>query len=114
MPGRSSGLLAKQPIVVGMTANPEPNQPVRRFDREGAIVSADTSRPEPADLLEVERGVPRILLQASVRLIREIPNLLRQRSVQRPEVRGSVMDQIGVVLPLPTSNVAPQSNDRYA
>jgi hypothetical protein len=54
MPGRSSGLLAKQPIVVGMAANPEPDQPVRCFDREGAVVSADADRPEPADLLEVE------------------------------------------------------------
>jgi hypothetical protein len=28
MPGRSSGLLAEQPIVVGMAANPELDQPV--------------------------------------------------------------------------------------
>jgi hypothetical protein len=54
MPGRSSGLFAKQPIVVGMTANPEPDQPVRYFDREGTIVSTDARRPEPADLLEVK------------------------------------------------------------
>ena len=45
MPGRSSGLLAKQPIVVGMTANPKPDQPVRYFGREGTIVSADADRP---------------------------------------------------------------------
>jgi hypothetical protein len=49
-------------------------------------VSADASRPEPAYLLEVKRGMPRILLQARVRLIGELPNLRRQRSVQRPEV----------------------------
>jgi hypothetical protein len=54
MPDRSSGRLAKQPIVVGMAPNPEPNQPVRCFDREGAIVSADTSRPEATYLLEVK------------------------------------------------------------
>ena len=41
MPARSSGWSAKQPIVVGMAANPEPDEPVRCFDREGAIVSAD-------------------------------------------------------------------------
>jgi hypothetical protein len=60
-----------------MTANPEPDQPVRCFDRESAVVSADTSGPKSADLLEVKRRVPRILLQARVRLIGEIPNLLR-------------------------------------
>jgi hypothetical protein len=106
MPGRSSGLLAKQPIVVGMTANPKPDQAVRCFHREGAIVSADTGRPEPADFLEVKGGVPWILLQACVRLIGEIANLLRQRLVQRPKVRGSVMGQSGVVLPAAWSRSA--------
>jgi hypothetical protein len=99
MPGRSSGLLAKQPIVVGMTADPKPDQALRCFDRESAIVSANTGRPEPAYFLEVKRGMPWVLLQACVRLIGEIPNLLRQRPVQRPEVRGGVMGQSGVVLP---------------
>jgi hypothetical protein len=77
MPDRSSGLLAKQPIVVGMTANPEPDQPIGGVDGERAVVRSDTGRPEPADLLEVKGRVPRILLQASVRLIGEIPDLLR-------------------------------------
>lgn len=81
MPGRSSGLLAKQPIVVGMAANPEPNQTVRCFDGEGAVVSADASGPEPAYLLEVKRWVPWILLQTRVSLIGELPNRLWQRSV---------------------------------
>ena len=61
-------ILTTQPIVVGMAANAEP-------------VSSDPSRPEPADLLEVKCGVPRVLLQARVRLIGEIPNLRRQGSV---------------------------------
>ncbi len=69
MPARSSGSLAKQPIVVSMTANPEPNEPIRCLDRERAIVSADASRPKTAYLLEVKRRVSRILLQARVRLI---------------------------------------------
>jgi hypothetical protein len=55
-------LLAKQAIVVGMTANPEPDESVWCFDRKGAVVSPDSSGPEPADLLEVKRGVPGILL----------------------------------------------------
>jgi len=43
---RRMRLLAKQPIVVGMAANPERHEPVYRFDREGAVVSRDPSRPE--------------------------------------------------------------------
>jgi hypothetical protein len=73
--------LAKQPIVVGVAANPEPDEPVRRFDRERAVVSADASRPELSHLLEVKRRVPRILLQARVRLVGGVANLRRQRSV---------------------------------
>jgi hypothetical protein len=37
-----------------MAADPEPNQPVRVFDRQGAIVSADANRPEATYFLEVE------------------------------------------------------------
>src|SRR5438046_10059627 len=99
MPARSSGWSAKHPIVVGMAANPESDEPVRCFDREGAIVSADAGRPEAAYLLEVKRRVPRILLEARVRLIGELLNRRRQSSVERPEVGGRVMGQIGVVLP---------------
>jgi hypothetical protein len=91
-------VLAKQPIVVGMATNPEPDEPVRRFDRERAVVSADASRPELAHLLEVKRRM-RILLQARVCLVGEIPNLQRQGSVEGPEVGRRVMGQIGVVLP---------------
>lgn len=99
LPGRSSGLLAKQPIVVGMAANPEPDKPIRCFDREGAIVSTDASRPEATYFLEVKRWVSRVLLQAGVGLIGEIPNLLWEGPVERPEIRGRVMYQMGVVLP---------------
>jgi len=73
--------LGKQPIVVGMAANPEPDEPVCHFDCESAVASSDPSGPEPADLLEVKCGMPRIMLQAGVRLIGEIPNLGRQGSV---------------------------------
>jgi len=106
MPARSSGWSAKHPIVVGMAANPESDEPVRCFDREGAIVSADAGRPEAAYLLEVKRRVPRILLEARVRLIGELLNRRRQSSVERPEVGGRVMGQIGVVLPAAWSRSA--------
>lgn len=92
-------LLAKQPIVVGMTANPEPDVSVWRFDGQGAIVGADPGRPESADLPEAKRWMSRILLQACVRLIGELPDLGRQRLIQRPEIGRRVMSQSGVVLP---------------
>ena len=65
-------LLAKQPVVVGMGADPEPHEPVGRFDGEGAVVTPDSGRPEAADLLEVKRGMTRVLLQSRVRLVGEL------------------------------------------
>jgi len=91
--------LGEQPIVVGMAADPEPDEPVGRFGRECAVVSSHSGRPEPADLLEVKRRVPRILFQACIRLIGELPNLGRQGSILRPEVGRRVVSQRGVVLP---------------
>ena len=67
--------LAEQPLVVCMSADPEPYEPVRRFDREGTVASPDPSRPEAADLLDVKRRVPRVLLQTRVRLIGELLDL---------------------------------------
>ena len=74
-------LLAKQPIVVGMATYPKPDESVWRFDREGAVVGSDPSRPESADLLEMKGGMPGILPQARIRLIGEIANLGRQGSI---------------------------------
>ena len=74
-------LLAKQAIVVGVAADPEPDEPVWHLHRKRSVVSPDPSGPERADLLEVKRGMPRILLQTCVGLIGEIPGPGRQGSV---------------------------------
>jgi hypothetical protein len=74
-------LSAKQTIVVGMAANPEPDEAVERVDGQGSVVRADPGRPEAADLLEVNRRMPGILLQARVGLIGEIAYLGRQGPV---------------------------------
>ena len=99
MPVGSNGLFAKQPIVFRMGADPEPHEAVRRFDCERAIVTPDPSRPEPSDLLELKGGIPRILLEVLVGLIRDLLNRRWQRSVAGPESGGRVMVQSRVVLP---------------
>lgn len=68
-------LLAKQPIIVCMRADPEPYEAVCCFDRQGAVVGTDANGPKAADLLEVKRWVPGVLLQAGVRLIGEVPDI---------------------------------------
>jgi hypothetical protein len=92
-------LLAKQPIVVGMATDPKPDETIRRFDCQRAVVRANPCRPELADLLEVKRWVPRLLFQTRVRAVCEIAYVGRQQLIQRPEIRRGVMIQSGVVLP---------------
>jgi len=65
-------MLAEQPIVVRMGADPEPDKPVGRFDCKGAVVSPHSRRPEAADLLEVERWVTGVFFQLRVRLVGEV------------------------------------------
>jgi hypothetical protein len=75
MPDGSNGLCAKQPIVVCMAADPEPHEAVRRFDGERAVVTSDPSGPEAPNLLELERGILRILLETLICLIGKLLNL---------------------------------------
>ena len=70
-------LSAKQPIVVCMGADPEPHELICRLDRESAVASTDSSGPETANLLEVKRWMPRVLLQAGVRLIGKVLDVRR-------------------------------------
>ena len=92
-------LLAKQTIVVSIAADPEPDEPVRRVDREGSVVSADSRGPEPPHFLEVKRRMPWILLDPRVGLIGKVPHFGRQGPIQCPEVGRRVVNQRGVVLP---------------
>src|SRR4051812_25218005 len=50
-------------IVVGVRADPEPQQPFLDFDSQRAITAAHADRPEPADLLQLEGRVARILFE---------------------------------------------------
>ena len=81
-----------------MGADPEPYEPVERFDGKGAVVSPDPGRPEAADFLEMERRMTRVLFQPRVRLIGEALDMWRQGPVGRPEIRRGVVSQRGVVL----------------
>jgi hypothetical protein len=68
-------MLAKQPIVVGMVADPEPHEAVGRFERERVIVTSDPSGPRATNLLELKRRMSRILLEIRIRLIGELLDL---------------------------------------
>jgi hypothetical protein len=98
-PTSSIRLSAEKAIVVGMAADPEPDESVAGFHGQRSVVGSDSRRPEPANSLEVKCGMSRILFQVRVGLIGEIPHLGRQAPIEGPEVGGRVVGQSGVVLP---------------
>ena len=52
-----------------MCANPEPEEPVRHFDRDRTVVQADPRRPEIIEFLEVEGRMLGIGLKQFERLV---------------------------------------------
>ena len=97
-PVRSNGGLADELVVLGMRPDPEPHQPVIDLDRQGAMMTSGSHRPEATGLLEMERWVAWIALETLVRSIGDVANALRQGAIARPKVGGRVVLQMGVVL----------------
>jgi hypothetical protein len=59
-------LLAKQPVVICMAADPEPDKTVDGLDGKGPIVASDPGGPEAADFLEMKRRMMRILFEVRI------------------------------------------------
>lgn len=83
-----------------MRSDPEPHEPIVDFDGERSVMAADSDRPQSAHLLEMERRVSRVALEAFVGLVGDDPNVSRKRAVACPEVRRREVLQSRVVLPL--------------
>jgi len=61
--GEEQPASVQQLVIIGMAADPEPDAVILTSDAKGAVMEADTRRPETANALEAERGVLRISLQ---------------------------------------------------
>jgi hypothetical protein len=57
-----------------MRPDPKPNDALCCFYAHGAVVDSNARRVEPTDLLEVERGMPRIALQLLETAVGEVLN----------------------------------------
>lgn len=96
---RCNGRLADQSVVAGMGSDPKPHEAVSRLDRESTMTTADSDGPEAANLLEMQRRVPWVVLEANESFVRELLDSLGQVSVAHPEVRGRMVIQRSVVRP---------------
>ena len=61
----------QQPVVLGVAANPEPDEFVGAANGERAVTTAYPHRPETADRLEVERRMPWVRLEQGEVLVRD-------------------------------------------
>lgn len=58
--------LSDELVIIGVRADPEPNEILSRFDRKRAVVQANARRPEATHLLEMKGRMPRVALQVLV------------------------------------------------
>jgi predicted transcriptional regulator len=58
--------LSDELVIVGVSADPEPNEILTRFDRKCAVLQANARRPEATHLFEMKGRMPRIALQVLV------------------------------------------------
>jgi hypothetical protein len=64
---------SNEPVVVGVTANPVPNDAISAHDRQSTVVQTDASRIDcilAFELLKVQAGVRRIALKEPVCALR--------------------------------------------
>lgn len=86
---------ADELVILGMGADPEPQQTVGSLDRKRAIMQSYPRRPETTNLLEAERRVLMVDLQEFERLVGKLLNLDGKRSVAGLEIgRGVVIQSL--------------------
>ena len=56
----STSRTTDKPVVLGVCADPEPDEVSPALDREGSIMETHPGGPESTDLPEMQRGVMRI------------------------------------------------------
>jgi len=99
-PVRSSSGLADQLVVRGMRPDPEPDDAVRRFHAQRAIVDANAHRVETPNLLEVKGGVPGIAFELFETAVGKTLDCNRQRAIALPELWRGLVIQSFVVWPV--------------
>ena len=82
-----------------MIADPKPQDSVLDIDAKGAMVKADSARPEPAHALELKGGVTRIIFEESILLARQPLHSRPQSSIRGPKLRRGEVPQNSVDLP---------------
>src|SRR5262249_14016695 len=86
-------------LVVIVGTNPHPQEILTVFDSQGPMSKPDPGRPQVADLLELERGVPRIRLQELEVLVSEFTDIVGQALIALPKPRCRPMPHSSLSFP---------------
>jgi hypothetical protein len=71
-----------------VTAYPEPQNAIRNIDPQGSEKKADAHRTKPANFLEMQRGVVRVVFKQGKAFIGKVLDPFGKELVTGPEVRG--------------------------
>ena len=85
--------LANDLVVLGMSTDPEPGDPVLNSDPERTVVQANPDRIILTDPLQVKRRMARIRFEKCERFVRKRLDFGRQGAIASPEIRRSIVDQ---------------------
>jgi hypothetical protein len=80
-------------------ADPKPQDSALDVNAEGAMIKADSTRPEVGDAFETQRGMTRIGLEKLKFLVSQTLHCRAQAPVAGPEVWRGKMPQNSVDLP---------------
>ena len=95
-----------QAVVIGVGANPEPQDAVVNADAQSAVVDARAHGPIATDLLEMQGRVPMVLLEEVEVLVGSAARRQRESLVGRPERGRGMMLHSGLDLPAACSRKA--------
>lgn len=95
-----------EPVVFAVMPYPEPDDIVAVLHRSSPIVDTHSGRPHPSHLLEVQRWMPRVILEEAEVRVGKLLNLFRELLVEPPELRGRAVFYKSVLRPSRTSRMA--------
>jgi hypothetical protein len=90
---------AKNPVVLPVRADPEPENTIGNVDSQGSIREADSDGSVITDPFEAKRWVLRVGLEQSEGFVGQILDGGRERLIEVPELRCGGMLQSSVCFP---------------
>jgi len=90
-PRSARAALSRNPVVLCVRPNPEPQESARDLHHKCAMVQSDSRGPQLIQFLELQLRMPRVVFEELERLVRRSLNPEWETPVAHPEGRGGAM-----------------------